>query len=187
MARRVARSLEGRVRVETRSCRLRWIQLPRACILIRCRSPHSARGGAHGLFQEYRFQGVHVAIQAVLTLYTQGLTTGVVVDLGDVPLLSHALICRLVPHQPLSRSTAISRPPPPSRASPTVCPRYQLSCCPISQVLTYRRRLLPVYHCLVFLLRFFCPSSPTQPLLIFLTLNIYFCNYSAYLPTYAHL
>jgi hypothetical protein len=26
------------------------------------------------------------------------------------------------------------------------------------------------------LIQVFCPSSPTQPLLIFLTLNIYFCN-----------
>lgn len=31
----------------------------------------------------YQFQGVHVATQAVLTLYAQGLTTGVVLDSGD--------------------------------------------------------------------------------------------------------
>ncbi|KAF8997876.1 Actin/actin-like protein [Cyathus striatus] len=35
------------------------------------------------MFEEYGFEGVHVAIQAVLTLYAQGLTTGVVVDSGD--------------------------------------------------------------------------------------------------------
>ncbi|KAF9233851.1 actin actin-like protein [Melanogaster broomeanus] len=35
------------------------------------------------MFEEYGFQGVYVAIQAVLTLYAQGLTTGVVVDSGD--------------------------------------------------------------------------------------------------------
>ncbi|EJU03687.1 actin binding protein [Dacryopinax primogenitus] len=35
------------------------------------------------MFEEYGFQGVYIAIQAVLTLYAQGLTTGVVVDSGD--------------------------------------------------------------------------------------------------------
>lgn len=35
------------------------------------------------MFEEYGFQGVHVAIQAVLTLYAQGLLTGVVIDSGD--------------------------------------------------------------------------------------------------------
>ncbi|OZJ06275.1 hypothetical protein BZG36_00775 [Bifiguratus adelaidae] len=35
------------------------------------------------MFEEYGFQGVYIAIQAVLTLYAQGLLTGVVVDSGD--------------------------------------------------------------------------------------------------------
>lgn len=35
------------------------------------------------MFEEYGFGGVYVAIQAVLTLYAQGLQTGVVVDSGD--------------------------------------------------------------------------------------------------------
>eukprot|EP01113_Clastostelium_recurvatum_P042547 TRINITY_DN68_c0_g3_i4.p1 TRINITY_DN68_c0_g3~~TRINITY_DN68_c0_g3_i4.p1 ORF type:complete len:494 (-),score=149.64 TRINITY_DN68_c0_g3_i4:365-1846(-) len=35
------------------------------------------------MFEKYKFQGVFVAIQAVLTLYAQGLITGVVVDSGD--------------------------------------------------------------------------------------------------------
>ncbi|KAK4051732.1 Arp2/3 complex subunit, actin nucleation center [Microbotryomycetes sp. JL221] len=35
------------------------------------------------MFEDYKFQGVYVAIQAVLTLYAQGLQTGVVVDSGD--------------------------------------------------------------------------------------------------------
>ncbi|KXS10095.1 Actin/actin-like protein [Gonapodya prolifera JEL478] len=35
------------------------------------------------MFEKYGFQGVNVAIQAVLTLYAQGLLTGVVVDSGD--------------------------------------------------------------------------------------------------------
>eukprot|EP01098_Paradermamoeba_levis_P009697 TRINITY_DN4051_c0_g1_i1.p1 TRINITY_DN4051_c0_g1~~TRINITY_DN4051_c0_g1_i1.p1 ORF type:complete len:405 (-),score=149.60 TRINITY_DN4051_c0_g1_i1:83-1252(-) len=35
------------------------------------------------MFETYGFQSVHVAIQAVLVLYAQGLLTGVVVDSGD--------------------------------------------------------------------------------------------------------
>ncbi|KAH9815381.1 actin family [Melampsora americana] len=35
------------------------------------------------MFENYQFGGVYVAIQAVLTLYAQGLQTGVVVDSGD--------------------------------------------------------------------------------------------------------
>jgi len=35
------------------------------------------------MFEKYGFEGVYVAIQAVLTLYAQGLQTGVVVDSGD--------------------------------------------------------------------------------------------------------
>ncbi|KAK6182214.1 hypothetical protein SNE40_009945 [Patella caerulea] len=35
------------------------------------------------MFEKYQFHSVHVAIQAVLTLYAQGLLTGVVVDSGD--------------------------------------------------------------------------------------------------------
>ncbi|KAK3580759.1 hypothetical protein CHS0354_023044 [Potamilus streckersoni] len=35
------------------------------------------------MFEKYGFYGVYIAIQAVLTLYAQGLITGVVVDSGD--------------------------------------------------------------------------------------------------------
>ncbi|XP_021360409.1 actin-related protein 2 isoform X1 [Mizuhopecten yessoensis] len=35
------------------------------------------------MFEKYEFAGVYIAIQAVLTLYAQGLLTGVVVDSGD--------------------------------------------------------------------------------------------------------
>ncbi|ESO90080.1 hypothetical protein LOTGIDRAFT_218116 [Lottia gigantea] len=35
------------------------------------------------MFEKYQFHSVHIAIQAVLTLYAQGLLTGVVVDSGD--------------------------------------------------------------------------------------------------------
>jgi len=35
------------------------------------------------MFEKYNFHGVYVATQAVLTLYAQGLLTGVVVDAGD--------------------------------------------------------------------------------------------------------
>ena len=35
------------------------------------------------MFEKYGFAGVHINIQAVLTLYAQGLVTGVVLDSGD--------------------------------------------------------------------------------------------------------
>jgi actin-related protein 2 len=35
------------------------------------------------MFERYNFSAVYVAVQAVLTLYAQGLLTGVVVDSGD--------------------------------------------------------------------------------------------------------
>lgn len=35
------------------------------------------------MFEKYGFVGCHVAIQAVLTLYAQGLVTGIVLDAGD--------------------------------------------------------------------------------------------------------
>ncbi|GAA99365.1 uncharacterized protein L969DRAFT_93826 [Mixia osmundae IAM 14324] len=38
---------------------------------------------AEVMFEEYQFGGIYVAIQAVLTLYAQGLQSGVVVDSGD--------------------------------------------------------------------------------------------------------
>jgi actin-related protein 2 len=35
------------------------------------------------MFEKYKFHGLYIAIQAVLTLYAQGLLTGVVIDSGD--------------------------------------------------------------------------------------------------------
>lgn len=35
------------------------------------------------MFEKYQFDSCYIAIQAVLTLYAQGLLTGVVVDSGD--------------------------------------------------------------------------------------------------------
>lgn len=35
------------------------------------------------MFETFQFEGVYVAVQAVLTLYAQGLLTGVVIDSGD--------------------------------------------------------------------------------------------------------
>lgn len=35
------------------------------------------------MFENYGFSGAYIAIQAVLTLYAQGLLSGVVVDSGD--------------------------------------------------------------------------------------------------------
>ncbi|PIK58121.1 putative actin-related protein 2-like, partial [Apostichopus japonicus] len=40
------------------------------------------------MFENYQFDGLYIAIQAVLTLYAQGLLTGVVVDSGDGSLTS---------------------------------------------------------------------------------------------------
>lgn len=38
---------------------------------------------AQVMFEQFEFDGIYIAIQAVLTLYAQGLLTGVVVDSGD--------------------------------------------------------------------------------------------------------
>lgn len=47
-------------------------------------NPRSNRAQmARIMFEHYGFKGIHVATQAVLTLYAQGLTTGVVLDSGD--------------------------------------------------------------------------------------------------------
>lgn len=35
------------------------------------------------MFEHYGFEGMYISIQAVLTLYAQGLQTGVVIDSGD--------------------------------------------------------------------------------------------------------
>ena len=35
------------------------------------------------IFEKYKFDGAYIAIQAMLTLYAQGLLSGVVVDSGD--------------------------------------------------------------------------------------------------------
>ena len=35
------------------------------------------------MFEKYNFNGCYIAIQAVLTLYAQGLLTGIVLDSGD--------------------------------------------------------------------------------------------------------
>nr|CAG8485552.1 15687_t:CDS:2 [Entrophospora candida] len=44
---------------------------------------HNRREMVKTMFENYGFQGVHVEIQAVLTLYAQGLMSGVVIDSGD--------------------------------------------------------------------------------------------------------
>jgi actin-related protein 2 len=38
---------------------------------------------AQVMFERYGFHGVYVAIQAVLALYAQGLSSGTVIDSGD--------------------------------------------------------------------------------------------------------
>lgn len=47
-------------------------------------NPHKNRERmAQIMFEEYQAEGIYVALQAVLTLYAQGLQTGVVIDSGD--------------------------------------------------------------------------------------------------------
>ncbi|CAG8512641.1 11894_t:CDS:2, partial [Ambispora gerdemannii] len=60
---------------------------PRECKILLTEPPMNPlanrREMVRTMFEDYGFQGVHVSIQAVLTLYAQGLLTGVVVDSGD--------------------------------------------------------------------------------------------------------
>lgn len=47
-------------------------------------NPHKNRERmVEEMLEKFGFSGCHISIQAVLTLYAQGLTTGVVVDAGD--------------------------------------------------------------------------------------------------------
>jgi actin-related protein 2 len=61
------------------------------------------------MFERYGFEGVYVAIQAVLSLYAQGLSSGVVVDSGDgvthiIPVYESTVLNHLTypQHPPLS-------------------------------------------------------------------------------------
>jgi len=60
---------------------------PRECKILLTEPPMNPKANrermAEIMFEEYGFQGLYVAIQAVLTLYAQGLLTGVVIDSGD--------------------------------------------------------------------------------------------------------
>jgi actin-related protein 2 len=70
------------------------------------------------MFERYGFDGVYVAIQAVLSLYAQGLASGVVVDSGDgvthiVPVYESTVLNHLT-YSPLPpRPSSISHPPLP--------------------------------------------------------------------------
>jgi actin-related protein 2 len=63
------------------------IQNPSDCRVLLTEPPMNPKANREKMceimFEEYGFDGVYVAIQAVLTLYAQGLLTGVVVDSGD--------------------------------------------------------------------------------------------------------
>ena len=55
------------------------------------------------MFEQYGFEGVYVAIQAVLSLYAQGLASGVVVDSGDgvthiIPVYESTVLNHLTYH-----------------------------------------------------------------------------------------
>eukprot|EP00771_Trimastix_marina_P002069 gnl/Trimastix_PCT/318.p1 GENE.gnl/Trimastix_PCT/318~~gnl/Trimastix_PCT/318.p1 ORF type:complete len:409 (-),score=87.51 gnl/Trimastix_PCT/318:73-1236(-) len=60
---------------------------PKECYILLTEAPHNSledRKKMLGMmFEKYGFLGCHVATQAVLTLYAQGLMTGVVLDSGD--------------------------------------------------------------------------------------------------------
>lgn len=60
---------------------------PRECKILLTEAPMNPQQNrekmVEAMFEKYQFEGVYVAIQAVLTLYAQGLLTGVVVDSGD--------------------------------------------------------------------------------------------------------
>ncbi|ORZ03114.1 actin family [Syncephalastrum racemosum] len=60
---------------------------PKDCKILLTEAPMNPRANreqmAQVMFEEYGFQGLYVAIQAVLTLFAQGLMSGVVVDSGD--------------------------------------------------------------------------------------------------------
>lgn len=60
---------------------------PKECRILLTEPPMNPTSNREKLikamFEDYGFAGVHVAVQAVLVLYAQGLFTGVVVDSGD--------------------------------------------------------------------------------------------------------
>jgi actin-related protein 2 len=60
---------------------------PKECKILLTEPPMNPKSNREKMletmFETYQFNGVYVAIQAVLTLYAQGLLTGVVVDSGD--------------------------------------------------------------------------------------------------------
>jgi actin-related protein 2 len=60
---------------------------PKECKLLLTEPPLNPNSNRERLFQvmfeQYGFSALYVAVQAVLTLYAQGLLTGVVVDSGD--------------------------------------------------------------------------------------------------------
>ncbi|KAG2379316.1 hypothetical protein C9374_007455 [Naegleria lovaniensis] len=60
---------------------------PRDCQILLTEPPMNPKDKTkkvvETMFEHYGFQGLYISIQAVLTLYAQGLVTGVVVDSGD--------------------------------------------------------------------------------------------------------
>jgi len=65
-----------RLKVDPKDCKVLLTEPPL--------NPHKNREMmVQRMFEKYKFKGVYIAIQAILTLYAQGLLTGVVVDSGD--------------------------------------------------------------------------------------------------------
>jgi len=69
-------TFKEKLKVKTSECKILLTEPPL--------NPHSNRiQMMQKMFETYQFQGVYLSIQAILTLYAQGLLTGVVVDSGD--------------------------------------------------------------------------------------------------------
>lgn len=67
---------EGKLNINPKECKLLLTEPPMNPMKNRERMVET-------MFEHYQFDGLYIAIQAVLTLYAQGLLTGVVVDSGD--------------------------------------------------------------------------------------------------------
>lgn len=65
-----------RLKIDPKDCNILLTEPPQNPLMNRKKMVET-------MFEKYKFAGVHVEIQAVLSLYAQGLVTGVVVDSGD--------------------------------------------------------------------------------------------------------
>jgi len=69
-------TFEEKLKIKPNECKIMLTEAP-------MNPQQNRKKMAEVMFEKYGFKSVYVAIQAVLTLYAQGLLTGVVVDSGD--------------------------------------------------------------------------------------------------------